>query len=194
MTSRTYQLSSTPTESNAFDETYFSKALVRPVAAEQLLDAIARALDSPPRFNGYPLGTRATQVAAPMQTGSERRFGKAGGAERFMKVFGKPDRLLTCECERNEDAGMMQSFQLITGELLNGLLREKDNRIGKLMSANASPTQMLDELYLATLSRPSPAAEASGLLDYVEKAKDKRTAWEDVAWGLVNAKEFLLRR
>jgi hypothetical protein len=194
MTSRTYQLASTPTESNAADETYFSKALVRPVAAEQLLDAIARALDAPAKFGGYPTGTRAVQVAAPMQTGSERRFGKAGNAERFMKVFGKPDRLLTCECERNEDAGMMQSFQLITGELLNGMLREKDNRIGKLLAANASPTQMLDELYSATLSRPPSASEAAGLLDYVEKAKDKRAAWEDVAWGLVNAKEFLLRR
>jgi hypothetical protein len=164
------------------------------VAAEQLLDAIARALDASPKFTGYPAGTRATQVAAPMQTGSEKRFGKNGNAERFMKVFGKPDRLLTCECERNEDAGMMQSFQLITGDLLNGLLREKTNRIGKMMSANASPTQVLDELYLATLSRPPTAGEAGGLLDYVEKAKDKRAAWEDVAWGLVNAKEFLLRR
>jgi hypothetical protein len=89
---------------------------------------------------------------------------------------------------------MMQSFQLITGELLNGMLREKDNRIGKLLAANASPTQLLDELYLATLSRPPTATEANGLLEHVEKAKDKRVAWEDVAWGLVNAKEFLLRR
>ncbi|HEY2784135.1 MAG TPA: DUF1549 and DUF1553 domain-containing protein [Fimbriiglobus sp.] len=194
MTSRAYQLSSTPNESNAADESYLSKAIIQPLKAEQLLDALSRAMDVPVKFSGYPLGTRATQVAAPMQSGSAKRFGSAGGAERFLKVFGKPERLLTCECERNEDAGMMQSFQLITGELLNGLLREKENRIGKLMAANASPTQMLDDLYVATLSRPPTASEAAGLLDYVEKAKNKRTAWEDVAWGLVNAKEFLLRR
>src|SRR5439155_22298928 len=40
MTSQAYQFSSAPNESNGTDEAYFSKALVQPVKAEQLLDAL----------------------------------------------------------------------------------------------------------------------------------------------------------
>jgi hypothetical protein len=113
---------------------------------------------------------------------------------RFLKVFGKPDRLLTCECERSEDAGMLQAFMLITGELVNSLIREPDNRIGKLLAAGAADGVILDEFYLSALARYPSAAEKEKLLAYVRGAKDRRAAWEDVVWGLVNAKEFLLRR
>ena len=43
MNSRTYQLSSVPNETNRDDETNFSHGLVRPLQAEQLLDALGRA-------------------------------------------------------------------------------------------------------------------------------------------------------
>jgi hypothetical protein len=114
--------------------------------------------------------------------------------ERFLKVFGKPDRLLTCECERNDDPGLLQAFQLITGELLNGMLREKDNRIGRMIAAGMTDAEMLEEFYLSAVCRKPGEAEARKLLAYLAGAKDRRAAWEDVLWGLVNSKEFLLRR
>src|SRR5262249_6666602 len=42
MTSRTYQLSAVPNDTNAGDEVPFARALVRPLQAEQLLDALAQ--------------------------------------------------------------------------------------------------------------------------------------------------------
>lgn len=185
MRSRTYQLAS------AADGAQFAAAAVQPLKAEQLLDALSVVLDVPVNFPGYPAGTRAGQMPAPPQTG---RKGTAGMGPRFLKVFGKPDRLLTCECERSDEPGMIQAFQMLTGEPLTSMLKEPNNRIGKSLAAGAEDAAILDDLCLSALARRPTAAERAKLLDYVGTAKDRRAAWEDVAWGLVNAKEFLLRR
>jgi hypothetical protein len=191
MTSRAYQLSSSPSATNAEDENHFSKAIVQPLEAEQLLDAVAQVTGSPPKFDGYPQGTRAGQVAALAQ---ERRSRKGGDAERFLKAFGKPERLLSCECERAEDVGLAQAFQLLTGEMLQEMLADPDNRIGGLLVSGKSDREIIEELYLTALARRPTADETNRLTDFIAKAKDRRRAVEDVVWGLVNAKEFLLRR
>jgi Protein of unknown function (DUF1549)/Protein of unknown function (DUF1553) len=191
MTSRTYQLSSHPAGTNAEDDLHFSKSIVQPLKAEQLLDAVAQVTGSRPKFDGYPAGTRAGQVAALAQ---ERKSRRGHQAEQFLKAFGKPERLLTCECERSDDMGLVQAFQLLTGEMLQEMLADPDNRIGKLLVAGKSNRETVEELYLAAISRRPTADEAARLTTFIGKAKDRRAAVEDVAWGLVNSKEFLLRR
>jgi hypothetical protein len=174
------------------DELHNSHATVMPLKAEQLIDALSQVTGTPVRFRGYPLGIRANQIPAPPQSG--RRFGGEGMGEKFLKTFGKPDRLLTCECERNDDPGLLQAFQLITGELMNSLVKDADNRLGKMLSAGKTDAEMLEEFYLAALCRPPTAAESKKLRAYVGGASDRRAAWEDVLWALLNSKEFLLRR
>ena len=191
MTSRAYQLSSAPAGTNAEDEVHFSKALVQPLEAEQLLDAVAHVTGTRPKFEGYPAGTRAGQVAALPQ---ERRTRKGADAERFLKAFGKPERLLTCECERAEDMGLVQAFQLLTGEMLQAMLAEPSNRIGQLLAAGKSDSEVIEDLYLTALARRPTPTETTRLTDFVSRATDRRAAIEDVVWGLVNSKEFLLRR
>jgi hypothetical protein len=192
MLSRTYQLSATARDKSTMsDDLHHSHAQVQPLEAEQLLDALAQVTGVPVRFAGYPLGTRANQVPAPPQTGRGRGEGMG---ERFLKAFGKPERLLTCECERNDDPGLLQAFQLITGDLMNSLIRDPDGRLGKRLSAGATDDEMLTELYLAALSRPPTAVERKRLLALLAGASDRRAAWEDVLWALLNSKEFLLRR
>jgi hypothetical protein len=193
MTSRVYQLASTARDRNTMsDELHHSHAAVLPLEAEQLLDALSQVTGVPVQFRGYPLGMRANQVPAPPQSG--RRGSFDGMGERFLKVFGKPDRLLTCECERNDDPGLLQAFQLITGELTNTMIRDPDNRVGKLLSAGKTDAEILEELYLAALCRKPTEVESKKLLALLAEAKDRRAAWEDVLWAVVNSKEFLLRR
>jgi hypothetical protein len=195
MRSRTYQLMATTRDRSAMsDDLHYSHAVVAPLEAEQLLDALSQVTDVAAPFTGYPRGLRANQVPAPAPASNGGRRAPNSMGERFLRTFGKPDRLLTCECERNDDPGLLQAFQMITGDLQNAMIRDPDNRIGKMMEANVSDSEMLDAFYLAALCRPPTGAEAKKLLGHVGASANRRKAWEDVLWALVNSKEFLLRR
>jgi hypothetical protein len=192
MNSRTYQLSAAPNETNARDEANFSHALVRPLQAEQLLDALGQVTAAPVKFNGYPLGIRAAQLPGVMP--QRRRDLTPTAGEQFLRRFGKPERLLSCECERSDDTTLEQAFQLLSGGVLNQLLSTPNNRIGHLLERGKSNREIIEELYLASLSRLPAADELNAASALVERASERRAALEDIAWGLVNAKEFLLRR
>ena len=108
-------------------------------------------------FNGFPAGTRAGQLPG---VGAQRPRGeRATDGEKFLNAFGKPIRLLSCECERSDDTTLNQAFQLITGEMLNQLLTEPDNRLGKLLASGKTSETIIDELYLATLCRSPSLGE-----------------------------------
>ena len=76
---------------------------------------------------------------------------------------------------------------------MNDRLRNANNRIGKLMAKKLGDKEMLDELYLVTLSRLPNSGEVEAALAHVAKNANKRGAWEDVHWALLNSKEFLFR-
>ena len=100
---------------------------------------------------------------------------------------------LTCECERSESTTLAQAFQMINGPTVRRKLDADDNRIARLLKAKADDRAILDELYLAALGREPKPAERDGALQHVGRAKDRRSAWEDITWALLNSKEFLLR-
>jgi len=181
MNSRTYQLSALTNEFNADDNKYFSHALTKLYTAEQLFDALCLVTDVPEKFAGMPPGTRAVQLPD----------GEVN--QPFLKTFGQPARELACECEREGDSNLGQALQLINGPSVNDRLRNPNNRIGKLLARKLSDRTMLDELYLVTLSRLPAEGEAQPSLEHVRRALDRRKAWEDVQWALINAKEFLFR-
>ena len=51
---------------------------------------------------------------------------------------------------------------------------------------------MLDELFLATLSRWPRDGEKKAALDQIRTTADRRAAFADVLWALVNTREFIL--
>lgn len=191
LNSRAYQLSAEPTPDNADDEINYSHASPRRLSAEQLLDAQHEVAAVPAKFRGYPEGLRATQL--PAGTPVRRNEMKAASPEMFLSLFGKPSRLLTCECERSGGTTMGQAFQLISGPAIDDLLTAPDNRIGQLLSSNKNNRERIADLYWAALSRPPSEPESKAALAYLEKAKDLRPALEDLTWSLLNAKEFVMR-
>jgi hypothetical protein len=181
MTSRTYQLSAQANDFNKDDNKYFSHAVTKLLPAEPLLDALCTALEVPEKFAGLPLGTRAVQLPD----------GEIN--HPFLKTFGQPARELACECEREGDSNLAQALQLINGPTVNEKLRAANNRIGRLLTKKVSERELLNDLYLATLSRLPTEEDVKVSLEHVGKAQDKRKAWEDVHWALINSKEFLFR-
>jgi hypothetical protein len=181
LNSRTYQLSAQSNDSNKDDNKYFSHAVTRLLTAEQLLDAICTATGVPEKYPGLPAGTRAVQLPD----------GEVNNV--FLKTFGQPARELACECEREGDSNLAQALQLINGPTINDKVRAPENRLGKLLKAKTVPSAIVTGLYLACLSRAPDAEELHTALAHVERGADKRKAWEDVQWALLNSKEFLFR-
>lgn len=181
MNSRTYQLSAMTNDFNKDDNKYFSHAVTKLHSAETLFDALCYVTDVPEKFAGHALGTRAVQLPD----------GEIN--HPFLKTFGQPARELACECERESDSNLAQALQLINGPAVNDRLRNPKNRIGQLLGAKKSDPEILNELFLVSLSRLPSADESKAMLDHVTKSMDKRKAWEDVHWALINSKEFLFR-
>jgi hypothetical protein len=191
MNSRVYQLSAVPNESNREDDLNFSRAYVRRLTAEQLLDCQSEVTGVPVRFNGFPPGLRAAELPGALP--ERKRDEKMSEVEHFLETFGKPPRLLTCECERSGETTMGQAFQMISGPAINELLGAPDNRLAQLLAGGKSSREIIVELYWAALTRP-PAERELGLASaLLEKSKDKRRVLEDLTWALMNAKEFVLR-
>lgn len=192
--SRTYQLSQHANPSNQGDGKYFSHALVKRkrLSAEVLLDAICAATAEPETFTGMPPGTRAVQLPDGQVVYTGGRYA-SWDRHPFLKAFGQPAREAVCECEREGDINLARALELKNGDFVLGKIRKPENRLGRLLSRKAPDADILAELFLATLSRPPLADEASTVLAHVAQAADKRAAWEDVHWALLNANEFLFR-
>ncbi len=181
MNSRTYQLSARPNAFNKADVLYFSRAEVRMLTAEQLLDALSSFTGVPEQFEGRPAGTRATQLIG------------LRSDNPFLKTFNRPNRILACECERENSANLSQALQMISSRLVQDKLSSDKGRIAALVKSGKNNAEIIEELYLAALSRPPSARERQTLLAEAAQAADRREFFEDLGWSLVNSKEFQFR-
>lgn len=190
--SKTYQLSSVANDSNVHDELSFSHQTPRRMTAEQTLDAITHVVGASPTFGGHEAGTRAVQLTGVRNGGF--RYSPPESGDRFLQLFGKPDRLQTCECERSEETTLAQTFELVSGELVQELLKQDSGRVARSVSSDRSTEDILTELYWSALSRSPSDEESIALIQYMNRKSDRRAALDDIVWALVNSNEFLLRR
>jgi hypothetical protein len=180
--SRVYQLSSQPTPSNVDDRRYFSHYPVRLLQAEQLLDAITSATGVSEKFPGQPVGTPA--VALP--DGEYKH--------PFLEAFGRPARAMACECERNSETSLGQALHLIANRGIHEKLRSDQGRVAQLISAARSDRDLVDELFLATLSRfPTDVERIKLMARLAASGPNRRPVAEDILWALLNHDEFLFQ-
>lgn len=179
MLSQAYQRSAEPTKANARDTRFYSHFLFKRLGAEQLLDAIASATGVSEKFGGFPMGTRATQLP------------DAGVPSYFLDLFGRPARNVTCECERIDEPNLGQILHLMNNAGLNGRISDKNGRVATLLAAKLPDTKLVEELYLASVSRLPDKEESRKAAAALTTAKSRPQTAEDLLWVLMNSKEFL---
>ena len=163
----------------------------RRLSAEQMLDSVHLALGGLPTFEGYDKPMRAAQLPG-VQAVYRPKSPTSG--DRFVRLFGKPPRLTNSDTERTTDTSLAQVFELTSGSSLNGLLTKKGNFLDQLLDAKLSDEALVERIYRTVLTRAPSGEELSAMSTYLGSTENRRAALEDLAWSLLNAKEFLLRR
>jgi len=192
LNSRTWQLASETSDSNRDDQLLFSHTTPRRLTAEQMLDAFSQVLETPVRFSGLPPGPLAVEISG-VRTGGHR-YSRPEAGDRFLALFGKPGRLLTCECERSAETTLAQTMELVSGEVLAGLLKQPGNLIDTTLNSPDSDSNFLDNLWWTALARSPSAGEQTAMLEYLQQASSRRQAIEDITWAVLNSHEFLLKQ
>lgn len=192
--SHTYQTSTEPPAGASADGVNYSHTIPRRLGAEVLLDSLSRAAGVALEFPGYPPGTRAVEVPTTAIEGRRRRRGAGTDWDVFLRDFGKPPRQMATECERSSEPGMSQVFQMISGGVISGIVSDAGNCLQGLTSGDGRLDGRIEELFWRVLSRGPTPAELESFERHVASAGGRvRERWEDLLWGLLNAKEFILR-
>jgi len=181
--SNVYQLSSEPNEYNKDDKQNFSSFYPRRLNAEPLYDAINQVAGTKVSFSGMPVGTLAVQLP------------DSGFNDYFLTVFGKPQAESACECERSAEANLAQSLHLLNSTDIQSKLAAGNGRADLLSKdTERGHDEKIAELYYWAYARAPNDKELQFILDYVERKPNKKQAYEDVVWALINTKEFLFNR
>lgn len=180
VSSRVYQTSATPNVTNEKDERNFSRAYFKRPEAEVLLDMICQATGVPEKFPGSPGITRAVQL-----WDSKARHD-------FLKLFGRPNRVSSCACERTREPSVAQVLNLLNSPDIQAKLTHEAGTIAKLVRARKDDARLIEELYLTFFSRLPGANERETALAHLKRyANNRRAATEDLAWAMLNSTEFV---
>ncbi len=177
--SRAYQRSSQPNATNERDEQNYSRALFRRPGAEVLLDMVCQTTGVRERFAGMPAETRAVQLW------------DSKAEHYFLKVFGRPERISACACERNGEPSVAQVLHLLNAPAVHDKVAHEAGYVAKLVKREPKDEALVEELYLTFYSRLPSAKERGVAVAYLREHKEKRRqAAEDLAWTLLNTTEF----
>ena len=181
LNSRVYQLSSAPTEFNQNDRQNFARYYARRMPAEVFLDAVNASCGVKGGFGGNGVSANARAVDLPHE----------GYGSYFLDTFDRPKRVTVCECERSTGATLGQVLLLANSDEIENKIADGNGRVAKLLKDKRPTADIIDELYLTALGRTPTAGERKRLTDYIDSAKDKPRAVEDVLWAILNTREFM---
>ena len=196
LNSRTYQFSSAPRFPSPEAEANFASYRLRRLDAEVLIDAINKITGAsdlytsaiPEPFTYIPEG----QPAITLPDGSI--------TSPFLALFGRSARATGMVSERDNKPVPAQWLHLLNSSHIQRKIEQSAN-LKAILDPTRPADAIIEDLYLTILSRfPTPEEVATiGGYGLVKPAKapapavvvKRREDWLDIAWALLNSKEFL---
>jgi hypothetical protein len=107
-------------------------------------------------------------------------------------VYGRPQRLSACECERIHEPSVAQVLHLLNAPEIQVKLAHERGRVATLVRDKLDEGELVEELYLTFFSRlPTDAERTVGISHLRSDPGQRRQAAEDLAWTLMNTVEFV---
>jgi hypothetical protein len=188
--SRTYQQSPIPQSDGPEAEALFAHYVVRPLDAEVLIDALCRITGT---HEEYMSAIPEPFTFVPEE---ERTIDLADGSisSPFLEMFGRPARDTGLWSERNRHPTAGQRLHLLNSRDVQARLTRGPRLLGRLAGARGQPRRAIRILYVTILSRPPTPEEIAAIEGHLRANRaDPRRAAVDLAWALINSKEFLYR-
>ncbi|MDJ0521015.1 MAG: DUF1553 domain-containing protein [Planctomycetota bacterium] len=190
LNSRTYQGSPIAQSKDPQAEALFAHYALRRLDAEVLIDALCR-LDG--RGENY-----LSQVPEPFTIlrGLTRTVRLADGSitSPFLEMFGRPSRDTGMESERNNEPTDAQRLYLLNSTDVHRRLVGSRWLRRLVQRYRQKPTTLARYIYLTLLSRQPMPLELGIAVQHIRaKPRNPHEPAVDVAWALINTKEFLYR-
>ena len=176
--SRTYQLSGNPNETNRGDRQNFSHAIARPLDPAVLLDAISQVTQVPELFTSKylsdPPGTRAIALLP-------------DAPSDFLEIFNRNKRKALPD--EKPQPTLAKSLHSLTGRAYTEKIVHEEGRVRRLLETELSDGQIVEELYLVTLSRYPTAVERDRLVQMIGQ-RERQKSIESLTWALISSRQF----
>ena len=190
LNSGTYQQSAVPQSDHPDAEAVFACYPVRRLDAEVLIDALCWISGTTESYSS-PIPEPFTFIPE-----ENRSINLVDGSitSQFLEMFGRPSRDTGLVSERNNNATDAQRLHMLNSSHVQTKI-ERSKRLNELIrAAKGNKQTMIAEIYLTILSRfPAPGEMTVAEKYFETEGMNSRQAATDVAWALINSKEFLYR-
>jgi Protein of unknown function (DUF1553)/Protein of unknown function (DUF1549)/Bacterial Ig-like domain (group 2) len=190
--SRTYQQGCRPTPANRADRRNYAYFYLRRLPAEVLVDAVNHATgghETYPEKLYLPEGARAIEVA-----GVTRAENETASLAFAFQIFGRPLRnaQVQCDCDRDGGNTIVQALYLANHPRVREKIAAPEGRVAQILKGTAGDSRRVEELFLWAVSRPPTGEELQTCLKYLKDSPSAQKGLEDILWGLLNTREFIL--
>ena len=179
MNSDAYQLTSAATKENDKDETLFTHMNMKPMTPEQLFDSLIVA------------------TAAHKTGGDDTTKNRDQWLGQFVFAFANDEG----EEGSSFQGTIPQALMMMNGELMEKAVGGRSGSFladllekAQLQAKASSESFVVNQLYLAALSRAPTKAELGKAAKFLGNYPDTICVMEDMFWALLNSNEFVLNR
>jgi Protein of unknown function (DUF1549)/Protein of unknown function (DUF1553) len=167
---------------------YFARHYVKLLTAEQIHDAISQVTQvfGDYRRKDYVYDTPIAPARFWTEAASPEDINN-GEAKAFLRTFGQANRE---QFDRQPGGSILQAMMLMNSPFVTKrVTAAQGSLVDQLVKSAKTGAEIVDDLYLATLSRYPLPQEKRLAVEWIEK--DRKQGAEDLHWSLLNKLDFV---